>query len=108
MKNKYFRIKVVHYNKQHYCIKYSNTFIPIWHTLMYWRQPSYDDSISEGWHTYLEEFNYCEKKAKTFKSIEDIKNYNKDVPEKIIKFEKERENWYKNNCPYYTKEIKLN
>jgi hypothetical protein len=106
MKFKKFKIKVEHYNKNNYCIKYTNSIIPFWKTLSHWRYPiSYDYPISDGWYPILGNFSWCEEEAKKFKSIEDIHIFIKDIPEKISKYKEIRSEDMKKHRPYYSKII---
>jgi len=103
----FFRIKVVCYHKHLYYIKYSNTLIPIWIKLHLWNTPSdYNCQISDGWTTYLDTYSNCEEKIKSFKSMTDIKIFYKNIPEKIKKFEKEKEEFFRENVSYKSKEVK--
>jgi hypothetical protein len=88
-----FKIRVARHHSGKYCIKYSNSIIPIWLTLIQWTPPiSYDRPLSDGWHPFTGTYIQCKQKIKEFKCIEDIREFRKKNPENMKIYESKIKN----------------
>lgn len=100
-----FRVRIQYFGNTLYCIQYAYyKRICTWNTILYWSGQHITSSLS-GWHTYLFSIENVENFASHFKTIEDINNFYKPYQEEERKFIKRREDYYKKQVPYNSKEI---
>lgn len=104
-KPKKFRVRVTHYLGEYYKIQFAYfRFIPFWRCLYKWGDMGVPDGFA-GYQVLAFRVREAEAFAANFKSIEDVKAWDKEQSEKEIKFRLAEKQYYEQALPYSTKRI---
>jgi len=107
--NKKFRVKVCHYSRGRYHVKYASyRFIPIWECIDTYYTHMGFESESNGWASKLFRIDDAERLAKSLNCIQDVLDYEKPLFEKARKFKASRARYYEESQPYTTKYFNKN
>ena len=103
---KKFKVRVKHFSSEYYCIEYCYyRFIPIWHRLYKWTDPSIT-AWYDGWNTMIHcSFISAEQFAEKI-NYEYVKNHNENQLKKEKDFYKRQKEHNIKIIPYDSKIIK--
>ena len=105
MIKKKFKVRVKHFYECNYVVQYADyRFVTVWYSICFWFSKNLT-SGEERWLRQLFSAEDAEKLAKSFKSIEDIKFFNKPEENKMVEFIRRKREYQKNNKPYEIKEV---
>ncbi len=103
MLKKKFKVKVVHYVREHYSIEYCHyRLIPIWRELHYWFS-ILDSGSTHCWSTQLGSYKKMETIAKTLVDRGNVDGWYEEQNKIRKEFFERRNEYFKDRIPYEVK-----
>lgn len=105
MFEKKFRVRISLYSRDYYTVEYAHyRFIPFYTPLCFWFEQTLTGG-TECWSTRLFKVKEAEEVANNIRSIEDVSEYHKPEHIKRNDFYARKNEYYKNQVPYKSKQI---